>query len=417
MEKKTEKKSVKSTMVSKENIANKKNVTSGKSKDKSKTNKSETGKKVPSKRKSTKSNEKIEKTIVSQTSNKVTKEPVVSRSLNDDKQLDKQDTIPSLKEANVLKQNDETSGSNVVAEVNDKSNNNETIVKEKKTEDNKIKSDSTQKPKQEKNSKAKKETPSKKKKPSTKKTPKVSSIVSTKIDPKTGMLIDIVKQNKKDKEKKKIEVTPKDEKVAAPQTKKKRIKKAVPTIEPSPVVPKEIVRPTAKKEHKFTTKEDKKMYHDLQDAFREVANMTMVIEERVMDKKAIPDLTIGELHVVEMVNELNNKPVSTIANKLHITVGAFITCMNRLVQKDYLIRTRDEMDHRIILLSVSQKAKKVLKTHDKFHSDILGMVLDSMTLQQATKVMSQFAFAIEAYYDPSLLEKQNDEKPKKNRKK
>ena len=49
------------------------------------------------------------------------------------------------------------------------------------------------------------------------------------------------------------------------------------------------------------------------------------------------------------------------------------------VQKDYLIRTRDEMDHRIILLSVSQKAKKVLKTHDKFHSDILGMVLDSMT--------------------------------------
>ena len=41
--------------------------------------------------------------------------------------------------------------------------------------------------------------------------------------------------------------------------------------------------------------------------------MANVIEERTMDVKNIPDLTIGELHVIEMVNKYNNKPMTLIA--------------------------------------------------------------------------------------------------------
>ena len=37
-----------------------------------------------------------------------------------------------------------------------------------------------------------------------------------------------------------------------------------------------------------------------------------------------------------------------------------------------LLRIRDEMDRRVILLSITQQGKKVLKFHDKFHDDILG---------------------------------------------
>ena len=58
-------------------------------------------------------------------------------------------------------------------------------------------------------------------------------------------------------------------------------------------------------------------------------------------------------------------------------------------------------------------AKKVLKEHDKFHENIIGLALEKgITLQQATKVMSQFAMVLEYYYDPKSI-KDITETPKK----
>lgn len=244
----------------------------------------------------------------------------------------------------------------------------------------------------------------------------VNKITSVKIDPRTGTIKQ--KTEKKQKEEApKIEVVDQKKKVEKPKVKKPSIKSKDVTIEPAPrdLTPKEIVRPTPKKPKQFN-KEEKVLYKKLEESFATVANMATVIEERTMDTKNIPDLTIGELHVIETVNMYNNKPMTLIAKKMHVTVGSLTIGVNRLVQKGYLLRVRDEMDRRVILLSVTQQGKKVLKFHDKFHDDILGLVLDTIPLQQAVKVMSQFAYILELYYDPSiegLEEKKTNKKEKR----
>lgn len=166
------------------------------------------------------------------------------------------------------------------------------------------------------------------------------------------------------------------------------------------LIPVEIIRPEPKK-LKLATKEEKAQYKKLEDSFDYLVNLASVVEEKTMNKDEIPDITLGELHVIQMVKKFNNKPMTLIANNLKVTVGSLITCLNRLIQKDYIIRTRDEMDNRVILLSVTQKAQKVLKAHDKFHDDILGLLLENgVTLAQATKVFSTLNTVLEVYYDP-----------------
>ncbi len=188
---------------------------------------------------------------------------------------------------------------------------------------------------------------------------------------------------------------------------KVELAKSVSTVQKTKKMP-DVKRPQPKPRN--FTKDEKVALKKLEEAFTYVANMTMVIEEKTMDYKQIPDLTISELHVVEMVNKNNNKPMTIIANKLNVTVGSLITCVNRLIQKDYLIRTRDEMDHRVILLSVTPKAKKVLKVHDKFHNDILLLALEGTPLSYAVKVMTQFAATLDNYMNPK------EEKEKKAKK-
>ena len=235
------------------------------------------------------------------------------------------------------------------------------------------------------------------KKVSTKKVP-----VKKVIDPRTGQVVVAGKKEPAKKEPvKKVEVVePKKETKKKTKLPKKSSKEL--TIEVPKKEPEVLVRPTPKKQ-KELSKEDKVLYKQLCEAFDFVINMGNVIEDRTMDRKLIPDLALGELHVIETVNKNNNKPMTLIAKKEHVTVGALTTCVNRLVQKGYLLRTRDEMDQRVILLSVTQKGKKVLKAHDKFHDDIIGLTLENVNLAQATKVMTQFAHILEVYYDPSLL--------------
>ena len=178
-------------------------------------------------------------------------------------------------------------------------------------------------------------------------------------------------------------------------TKKAPVKKATPKKETSNVDAKK-----NEKKLKSMTKEEKQMYKKLWEHFNYIANLTMVIEEKMMDTKQIADLTIGEMHVLETVDKYNGQPMTKIANALKVTVGSLTIGVNRLIAKDYLIRVRDEKDHRVVNLSVTPKAKKVLKLHDKFHEDILLGVLDGVTIRDATKVMAQFNRVLENYINP-----------------
>ena len=191
-----------------------------------------------------------------------------------------------------------------------------------------------------------------------------------------------------------------NEKVTAKKTTTKVTKKA---SNKKTTAKKETSSVDAKKNEKklkSMSKEEKQMYKKLWEHFNYIANLTMVIEEKMMDPKQITDLTIGEMHVLETVEKFNGQPMTKIANALKVTVGSLTIGVNRLIAKDYLIRVRDEKDHRVVNLSVTPKAKKVLKLHDKFHEDILLGVLDGVTIRDATKVMAQFNRVLENYINP-----------------
>ena len=212
------------------------------------------------------------------------------------------------------------------------------------------------------------------------------------------------------------EPTPAPKKPSKGTTKstEKKTKEPVKSAGAKKTKPSEIKRPERKA--KTFTKEEKALYKRLEEAFTYVANLTMVMEERLLDKKAIPDLTLGEIHVLEVVDKESTMPMTKIANELKITVGSLTTCVNRLVKKEYLLRERDQEDHRIMKISTTLKAKKVLKLHDRFHEDILYGILDGVTIRDATKVMTQVARTLENYYNPKEknYEKPIDKKKKKN---
>ena len=227
------------------------------------------------------------------------------------------------------------------------------------------------------------------------KTPAVKKATPKKIVTQTSGIS--IKQNKNDTDNllDVLSVSPNSQQPEKKQTAKPKAKKVATTKKPALKV-----QPKVKHRTKLQTKEEKQLYKRLSDSFNYVANLTMVIEERTMDKEQITDLTLGEIHVLEVVNKELEMPMTKVANQLKITVGSLTTCVNRLVKKEYLARVRDDVDHRVIKVSTTPKAKKILKLHDAFHEEILLSVLDGITLKDATKVMEQFERTLENYINP-----------------
>jgi DNA-binding MarR family transcriptional regulator len=74
--------------------------------------------------------------------------------------------------------------------------------------------------------------------------------------------------------------------------------------------------------------------------------------------------------------------MSKIARRLRVTVGTLTTSINRLVEKGYVTRKREEEDKRKVIVSLTKKAEAALKIHDNFHEEMLDALFEDMNLEE-----------------------------------
>ncbi len=113
----------------------------------------------------------------------------------------------------------------------------------------------------------------------------------------------------------------------------------------------------------------------------EVFNHILSIEGQTLRNRGIK-LSMNEVHVLEAIMKTSAPTMTNIARRLRITVGTLTTSTNRLVEKGYTTRHREEEDKRKVIVSLTDKAIEVLKIHDQFHEEMLDAMFDDMKLDE-----------------------------------
>lgn len=122
----------------------------------------------------------------------------------------------------------------------------------------------------------------------------------------------------------------------------------------------------------------KKMINEL---LVDVFNHILSIEGQHLRKKGVK-LSMNEVHVIEAITKSDNPTMTNVAKRLRITVGTLTTSINRLVEKGYVKRHREETDKRKVMLSLSQSGIDVLEIHDRFHDEFLDATFADMKLDE-----------------------------------
>jgi DNA-binding MarR family transcriptional regulator len=113
-----------------------------------------------------------------------------------------------------------------------------------------------------------------------------------------------------------------------------------------------------------------------------IFNDILTIEQKALSEGEFKDLSITEIHTIEVIGMYEARSMSEVAQDLEITVGTLTTAINNLVKKGYVERKRIEEDRRVVLIQLTKRGKLAFRIHEKFHKDMVMETIQGLSEQE-----------------------------------
>ena len=123
-------------------------------------------------------------------------------------------------------------------------------------------------------------------------------------------------------------------------------------------------------------------YNRINDYLVDIFNRVQVIEETSLITSQFSDVSLKEMHTIEIIGKNNNLTPSDIARELMLTLGTVTTSLNKLEAKGYIERKRSKLDRRVVHLTLTKKGKLLDRLHRKFHKNMVIHIAEDMNEQE-----------------------------------
>ena len=129
-------------------------------------------------------------------------------------------------------------------------------------------------------------------------------------------------------------------------------------------------------------------YQQVNDYLTSIFNNVLVIEESSLRGSQFKDVSIKEMHTIDVIGTTPNATPSDISRELLVTLGTVTTSLNNLERKGYIERRRSSIDRRVVHLSLTKKGRLLYRLHKRFHNRMVMQVVEGMSSEEQ-KVMQK----------------------------
>lgn len=109
-----------------------------------------------------------------------------------------------------------------------------------------------------------------------------------------------------------------------------------------------------------------------------IFNNVLVIEETSLRGSRFNDISIKEMHTIDVIGSIDGATPSDVARTLMVTLGTVTTSLNNLERKGYVERIRSTKDRRVVHLYLTKKGRLVYRLHQRFHNEMVKQITDGM---------------------------------------
>ncbi|MGT2951273.1 MarR family transcriptional regulator [Streptococcus cuniculi] len=109
-----------------------------------------------------------------------------------------------------------------------------------------------------------------------------------------------------------------------------------------------------------------------------IFNNVLIIEETSLRGSRFKDISIKEMHTIDVIGDKDGVTPSDVARALMVTLGTVTTSLNNLERKGYIERIRSTKDRRVIHLHLTKKGRLVYRLHQRFHNEMVRQITSDM---------------------------------------
>lgn len=109
-----------------------------------------------------------------------------------------------------------------------------------------------------------------------------------------------------------------------------------------------------------------------------IFNNVLIIEESSLRNSRFSDVSIKEMHTIDVVGEKKDATPTDVARTLMVTLGTVTTSLNNLERKGYIERVRSTKDRRVVHLYLTKKGRLVYRLHQRFHRAMVRQITEGM---------------------------------------
>ena len=109
-----------------------------------------------------------------------------------------------------------------------------------------------------------------------------------------------------------------------------------------------------------------------------IFNNVLIIEESSLRISRFSDVSIKEMHTIDVVGEKKDATPTDVARTLMVTLGTVTTSLNNLERKGYIERVRSTKDRRVVHLYLTKKGRLVYRLHQRFHRAMVRQITEGM---------------------------------------
>ncbi|WP_269797230.1 MarR family transcriptional regulator [Streptococcus sp. SM5] len=123
-------------------------------------------------------------------------------------------------------------------------------------------------------------------------------------------------------------------------------------------------------------------YRLINEYLTSIFNNVLVIEEVSLRGSRFKDISIKEMHTIDVIGNFSDVTPSFVSKELMVTLGTVTTCLNNLERKGYIERIRSDQDRRVVYLHLTKKGRLVHRLHKRFHKAMVEKIIDGMSPEE-----------------------------------
>jgi DNA-binding MarR family transcriptional regulator len=109
------------------------------------------------------------------------------------------------------------------------------------------------------------------------------------------------------------------------------------------------------------------MEYRLDELINIILSKSEQLEEDLKNRSALKDLTVNQLHCIEVVGQRQNPTLTEIAAELKITKASASVLVDKLAEKGYVKKVQSDTDRRSAHLHLTEKGELAGNLHKEVH--------------------------------------------------